>query len=363
MSDKLQKVLANNGVGSRREMESWIEQGRVSVNGALAKLGDRVEPTDQIRVDNHLLKRDQSAPVCRVLMYNKPEGELCSRTDPLGRLTVFDRLPIINSGRWIAVGRLDLNTSGLLLFTNDGELANRLMHPRHEVEREYAVRVFGEVDAKTLVTLQKGVELDDGMAKFTEIVARPNEEESINSWFNVSLSEGRNREVRRLWESQGVQVSRLIRLRYGPLSLQKRLPQGAWIELELTDVNALRKQVQLPVETETVVGIGDNKLDHVKLQRMRRSVKKHKARSGTPNKPNGAEADGADGQRTRKPNTGRPGANGGKGKGSRGKPNAGRTRAGTSDGQAGDKAGSKSGAKPKRTNPNRKKPTRQQQGQ
>jgi 23S rRNA pseudouridine2605 synthase len=374
MSDKLQKVLANNGVGSRREMESWIEQGRVSVNGALAKLGDRVEPLDQIRVDNHLLKRDQSAPVCRVLMYNKPEGELCSRTDPMGRLTVFDRLPNINSGRWIAVGRLDLNTAGLLLFTNDGELANRLMHPRHEVEREYAVRVFGEVDANTLITLQKGVELDDGMAKFTEIVARPNEEESINSWFNVSLSEGRNREVRRLWESQGVQVSRLIRLRYGPLSLQKRLPQGAWIELELTDVNTLRKQVQLPVETETVVGIGDNKLDHVKLQRMRRSVKKHKARAGTPNKPNadGTEVDGADGQRTRKPNErksngGRPGANGGKGKGNRGKPNVGRTRAGTSDAQPGDNAGgkpgTKSGTKPKRTNPNRKKPTRQQQGQ
>lgn len=375
MSDKLQKVLANNGVGSRREMETWIEQGRVSVNGAIATLGDRVEPTDQIRVDNNLLKRDQNAPVCRVLMYNKPEGELCSRTDPMGRLTVFDRLPNINSGRWIAVGRLDLNTAGLLLFTNDGELANRLMHPRHEVEREYAVRVFGEVDAKTLVTLQKGVELDDGIAKFTDIIARPNEEESINSWFNVSLSEGRNREVRRLWESQGVQVSRLIRLRYGPLSLQKRLPQGAWIELELNDVNALRKQVQLPVETETVVGIGDNKLDHVTLQRMRRSVKKHKERAGTPNKPNpdGTEATGSDGQRARKPNErnpngGRPGTNSGKGKGNRGKsgpgkPNVGRTRAGTSDAQPSDKPSVKTGTKPKRTNPNRKKPTRQQQGE
>ena len=369
MSDKLQKVLANNGVGSRREMETWIEQGRISVNGTVAKLGDRVEPTDQIRVDSNLLRRDQKAPVCRVLMYNKPEGELCSRTDPLGRLTVFDRLPNIQSGRWIAVGRLDLNTAGLLLFTNDGELANRLMHPRHEVEREYAVRVFGEVEAKTLVTLQKGVELDDGIAKFTHIVARPNEEESINSWYNVSLSEGRNREVRRLWESQGVQVSRLIRLRYGPLSLQKRLPQGAWIELELPDVNALRKQVQLPAETETVVGIGENKLDHVKISRMRRSVKKHKERVGTPGKPN-ADAESAtdtDAKGKRQPNprnsgTGRPSSKGSKvnrGKSGPGKPNVGRTRAGTSDAPS---TGAPAG-KPKRSSPNKKKPTRQQQGQ
>ncbi len=327
MSDKLQKVLANQGVGSRREMETWIEQGRISVNGTIATLGDRVEPNDQIRVDGNLLKRDQKAPVCRVLMYNKPEGELCSRTDPLGRQTVFDRLPNIQSGRWIAVGRLDLNTAGLLLFTNDGELANRLMHPRHEVEREYAVRVFGEVEPKTLKLLETGVELEDGLAKFTKIIARPNEEESINAWYNVSLSEGRNREVRRLWESQGVQVSRLIRLRYGPLSLQKRLPQGAWIELELTDVNALRKQVQLPAETETLVGINDNKLNHTQLSRMRKSVKKHKDRnakapvnandeSGNPETKN---------MPRRKPNNGKPQVHRTKGK----KGNLGRTRAGS----------------------------------
>ncbi len=327
MSDKLQKVLANQGVGSRREMETWIEQGRISVNGTIATLGDRVEPNDQIRVDGHLLKRDQKAPVCRVLMYNKPEGELCSRTDPLGRQTVFDRLPNIQSGRWIAVGRLDLNTAGLLLFTNDGELANRLMHPRHEVEREYAVRVFGEVEPKTLKLLETGVELEDGLAKFTKIIARPNEEESINAWYNVSLSEGRNREVRRLWESQGVQVSRLIRLRYGPLSLQKRLPQGAWIELELNDVNALRKQVQLPPETETLVGVNDNKLNHTKLSRMRKSVKKHKDRNAkAPIKAEGESASD-DTKRTsrRKPNNGKPQANRNNAK----KGNLGRTRAGT----------------------------------
>ena len=327
MSDKLQKVLANQGVGSRREMETWIEQGRISVNGTIATLGDRVEPNDQIRVDGHLLKRDQKAPVCRVLMYNKPEGELCSRTDPLGRQTVFDRLPNIQSGRWIAVGRLDLNTAGLLLFTNDGELANRLMHPRHEVEREYAVRVFGEVEAKTLKLLETGVELEDGLAKFTKIIARPNEEESINAWYNVSLSEGRNREVRRLWESQGVQVSRLIRLRYGPLSLQKRLPQGAWIELELDDVNALRKQVQLPPETDTLVGVNDNKLNHTKLSRMRKSVKKHKDRNAKVSIKAEGETASDDAKRTsrRKPNNGKPKANRNNGK----KGNLGRTRAGT----------------------------------
>lgn len=286
MSEKLQKILANNGVGSRREMETWISAGRVSVNGKIAHLGDRAEPSDHIRVDGHTVHIAQEKPVCRVLMYNKPEGELCTRTDPEGRMTVFDRLPKISKGRWIAVGRLDLNTSGLLLFTNDGELANRLMHPRHEIEREYAVRVFGKVENDTLNTLKKGVELEDGMAKFTHIVPRPSGDESINSWFNVTLSEGRNREVRRLWESQGVQVSRLIRLRYGPLELKKRLPQGAWIELELPEVNVLRKQVQLPPETETMVGIHDNKLDHSQLQRMRRSVKKHKETRKKANKRN-----------------------------------------------------------------------------
>lgn len=278
MSDKLQKVLANAGVGSRREMEKWIAAGRISVNGKVASLGDRVEPADKIRVDGNPLSTSKDTPVCRVLMYNKPEGELCSRKDPEGRPTVFDRLPAIKNGRWIAVGRLDINTSGLLLFTNDGELANRLMHPKHEIEREYSVRVFGEVEGKMLKRLTDGVKLEDGEAKFTEIVKKPGDEESQNSWYNVSLSEGRNREVRRLWESQGVQVSRLIRVRYGALELQKRLPQGGWVELGLPDLNTLRKSVQLPAETETLIKIDPGKLDHVKISRMRRSVKKHRVR-------------------------------------------------------------------------------------
>jgi 23S rRNA pseudouridine2605 synthase len=280
MSEKLQKVLANNGIGSRREMEKWIEQGRVSVNGNVAKLGDRVEEKDQIRVDGNPISRANEKAACRVLMYNKPEGELCSRTDPEGRATVFDRLPAIAGERWIAVGRLDINTSGLLLFTNDGELANRLMHPSHEVEREYAVRVFGEVTPAILRTLCKGVELDDGIAKFNHIHVRPADDEAVNQWFNVTLSEGRNREVRRLWESQGLQVSRLIRVRYGNLEMFKRLPQGAWIELDLENVNTLRKMVQLSDETVTKVLVQD-KLDHTKLSRMRRSVRKHKTNKVT----------------------------------------------------------------------------------
>lgn len=279
MTEKLQKVLANHGMGSRREMERWIEQGRVSVNGTVAKLGDRVDATAQIRVDGHNLSRSNEEPVCRVLMYNKPEGELCTRIDPEGRSTVFDRLPNISQGRWIAVGRLDINTSGLLLFTNDGELANRLMHPRCKIEREYAVRIFGEVSAKSLQALRKGVMLEDGVAKFTTIKPRPSsDDESMNNWFNVTLEEGRNREVRRLWETQDCQVSRLIRVRYGPVELQKRLPQGAWVELPLTDVNALRHMVQLPAENESMVDERQTKLDHARLSRMRRSVKKHKVR-------------------------------------------------------------------------------------
>lgn len=276
MSEKLQKVLAAHGLGSRREMERWISDGRVSVNGNTAELGARVEEGVQIRVDGHLVCTTGAPNVCRVLMYNKPEGEICSRNDPDGRTTVFERLPHITNGRWIAVGRLDINTCGLLLFTNDGELANRLMHPRCEVEREYAVRVFGEVDMPMLARLRKGVMLEDGEAKFTEIKPRPTDDDTMNRWFNVTLSEGRNREVRRLWESQEVQVSRLMRVRYGPLDLNKRLPQGGWIELPLDQVNALRRHVQLPDETESLVENKQTKLDHTRLSRMRRAVKKHR---------------------------------------------------------------------------------------
>ena len=283
MSEKLQKVLARAGVGSRREMEKYIDSNRVSVNGKVARLGDRVEENAVIRVDGHVVKIEQQEErVCRVLMYHKPEGELCTRKDPEGRRTVFDRLPRLEGDRWIAIGRLDINTSGLLLFTNDGELANRLMHPKYEVEREYSARVFGEVTNQTLRTLTKGVELDDGPAKFLKI--KPMGGEGINKWFNVTLTEGRNREVRRLWQSQEVEVSRLIRIRYGKLELNKRLPQGGWEELKLEDVNYLRKSVKMRPETQTKLSVMPEKRKdkRAKINQIRKAVKKHNQRAQKP---------------------------------------------------------------------------------
>lgn len=283
MSEKLQKVLARAGVGSRREMEKYIDANRVSVNGKVAKLGDRVEEDALIRVDGHIVKIEQKADrICRVIMYHKPEGELCTRKDPEGRRTVFDRLPRIEGERWIAIGRLDINTSGLLLFTNDGELANRLMHPKYEVEREYSARVFGEVTNETLKTLTQGVELEDGLARFLKI--KPMGGEGINKWFNVMLTEGRNREVRRLWQSQDVEVSRLIRIRYGQLELNKRLPQGGWEELQLKDVNYLRNSVRLPNETETKLSVMPEKRKdkRAKINQIRKAVKKHNQRVQKP---------------------------------------------------------------------------------
>ncbi|MEY8216252.1 MAG: 23S rRNA pseudouridine(2605) synthase RluB [Colwellia sp.] len=273
-SEKLQKVLARAGKGSRREIEAMISSGRVSVDGKNAYLGDRVDGTEQIRIDGHQVKLTaQSEAICRVLMYNKPEGEMCTRKDPEGRPTVFDRLPPLETGRWVAVGRLDINTSGMLLFTTDGELANRLMHPSQRVEREYAVRVFGEINEAMLQTLRAGVKLEDGPARFQKITYRGGE--GRNHWFHVVLSEGRNREVRRLWESQDVQVSRLIRVRYGDMDMQRQLPLGGWTELGLKEVNYFRKLVQLKTETQSKVKVDEKAMDNAKSRRIRRSVKKH----------------------------------------------------------------------------------------
>lgn len=252
--EKLQKVLARAGQGSRREIEAIIAENRVSVDGKIATLGDRINVHSgvKVRIDGNLINLTQAQKeVCRVLMYYKPEGELCTRHDPEGRATVFDRLPRLNGARWIAVGRLDINTSGLLLFTTDGELANRLMHPSREVEREYSVRVFGLVDEAMLARLKKGVQLEDGPANFKDIKFVGGV--GVNQWFDVTLMEGRNREVRRLWESQGIQVSRLIRIRYGNIKLMKTLPRGGWQEMALDEVNYLRDLVGLPPETETKV--------------------------------------------------------------------------------------------------------------
>lgn len=230
-NEKLQKVLARAGFGSRRELEKWIDAGRVSINGKKAKLGDRVGPEDRIHVDGKQLSKQRVATKKRrVLIYNKPLGEVTTMNDPEGRATVFDRLPRIVGGRWIVVGRLDINTMGLLIFTTDGELANKLMHPSSEIEREYAVRVLGEVTPDMLTRLTSGIELDDGKASFNTVVRSGGE--GANQWYHVTLSEGKNREVRRLWESQGVTVSRLMRVRYGPITLPKFVRTGRWEELD-----------------------------------------------------------------------------------------------------------------------------------
>ena len=242
VTEKLQKVLAAAGYGSRREVERWITNGRISVNGKVASLGDRVSDKDSIEVDG---RRFQAASKeIRVLLYNKPEGEICTRSDPEGRPTVFDRLPSIRGERWVAVGRLDINTSGLLLFTNNGELANKLMHPSSGIDREYSVRVYGNVDDDMLQRLREGVLLEDGAARFSDIV--PGQEKGANRWFTVALMEGRNREVRRLWESQGVEVNRLKRVRFGPIFLPSYTRPGQWLELEHQAIADLCDQAGLP---------------------------------------------------------------------------------------------------------------------
>jgi 23S rRNA pseudouridine2605 synthase len=242
---KLQKVLANLGLGSRRKMERWIEEGRVTVDGSVATLGDRVHAGQALRLDGKPLEVDAAEQV-RVLLYHKPVREVCSRDDPEGRKTVFERLPKLKSGRWISVGRLDFNTSGVLLFTTDGALANALMHPSSAIEREYLVRVMGRVDEPMLERLKDGVELDDGLARFSDI--QEGGGDGINRFFYVVLMEGRNREVRRLWESQGTTVSRLKRVRYGEVFLPSKLKKGQWLELPQRDVDVIYQMAGLPTK-------------------------------------------------------------------------------------------------------------------
>ncbi len=243
--EKLQKVLARAGLGSRREMERWIEEGRIAVNGRVATLGDRVDEKVRITVDGRSL---DTAPAVqtRCILYHKPPGEVCSRKDPEGRRTVFERLPKLKSGRWISIGRLDFNTSGLLLFTTDGDLANALMHPSSNIEREYMVRVMGKVEMEMLHRMVEGVMLEDGMARFTDITDAGGE--GINRWFYVVLMEGRNREVRRLWESQGLTVSRLKRVRYGEVFIPSRVKQGQWAEMEPAEIKSLYRMANLPMK-------------------------------------------------------------------------------------------------------------------
>lgn len=243
MDEKLQKVLARAGVGSRREMERWIEQGRIKVNDKVATLGERVSEKDAIKVDNKFISQKRTQVQQRVIVYHKPVGEVCTRDDPEGRKTIFSNLPKLRTGRWISVGRLDLNTSGLLLLTTDGELANKLMHPSSEIEREYAVRVLGEVSPEIIKELKTNVPLDDGDAHFSDVQAAGGE--GANHWFNVTLKEGRNREVRRLWEYFGFAVSRLMRVRYGNIKLERRVRPAKSEDLTEKELTELYQSVGL----------------------------------------------------------------------------------------------------------------------
>lgn len=245
--ERIQKILARAGYGSRRKIEVWIKEGKILVNGVPAILGQKITETADIQLDGQRLRlasRLKATP--RVLLYHKKMGEVCSRDDPERRDTVFKNLPPIKPGRWISVGRLDINTDGLLLFTNDGELANKMMHPSSELEREYAVRVLGSVTDEMLENLRKGVMLEDGKASFTNIVFAGGE--GANSWFHVTLKEGRNREVRRLWESQDVKVSRLRRIRYGSIKLERRLRPGQHEDLPVRQTRNLYEDLGLEID-------------------------------------------------------------------------------------------------------------------
>ena len=236
---KLHKVLAEAGLGSRRDMEELIIAGRVSVNGEPAHIGQRILPTDQVRINGKLIQRRVSKKPPRVLVYHKPAGEIVSHNDPDGRPSVFERLPTMKAGKWLAVGRLDFNTEGLLLFTTSGDLANRLMHPRYGIDREYAVRTLGELEEGMRQKLLAGVELEDGLAQFSRVADGGGE--GVNKWYRVTIGEGRNREVRRMFEAIGLTVSRLIRTRYGALVLPPNLKRGRWDEMDEHAVRALLK--------------------------------------------------------------------------------------------------------------------------
>jgi len=244
--ERLQKLLAAAGFGSRREIETWIAAGRVTVRGQVAKLGDRASPGDALFLDGREIRISAQPGTPRVIAYHKPTGELVTRSDPAGRPTVFDKLPKLSPGRWVSIGRLDLNSSGLLLFTDSGELANQLMHPRQEIEREYEVRVQGGLGAEALQQLRAGVQLEDGPAKFKKIETMQGRKDSgTNRWYRVVLMEGRNREVRRMVEAAGARVSRLMRVRFGPISLPLDLPPGRCVEVDAGETQDLLQTVRI----------------------------------------------------------------------------------------------------------------------
>jgi len=247
MSDKLQKLLAHAGYGSRREIETWISDGRITVNGKRAKLGDRASASDRVLVDGKMARLSvQQKETIKALIYHKPEGEICTRNDPKGRPTIFEKLPAIPGGRWVSVGRLDINTSGLILLTNNGELANKLMHPSTGLEREYLVRIRGEASAETITKLTRdGVDIDGKPAKFDSVLSADMSEEGTNHWYRVVIREGRYREVRRMWDAVGHTVSRLKRIRYGTIRLTRDIKQGQHTKIAPMQLEKLVNSVDL----------------------------------------------------------------------------------------------------------------------
>ncbi|MEM7195670.1 MAG: pseudouridine synthase [Pseudomonadota bacterium] len=237
--ERLQKYLSSIGVGSRRKVDSWIAEGRVRVNGQVAQPGIRVTEKSRISIDGKPVRARAAESKTRFIIYNKPEGEICTRSDPQNRPTVFRQLPRLKGERWVVVGRLDINTRGLLLFTNSGSAANRLMHPSNMVEREYLCRVFGEVNKQTVERLLEGIAIDGRKSSFLKVKRQRGE--GRNTWYKVVLTQGRYREVRRLWEKVGCQVNRLVRIRYGPVELPRSLRQGQWSELSAGEVNRLMR--------------------------------------------------------------------------------------------------------------------------
>ena len=271
--ERIQKVLARMGLGSRREIESWIKAGRITVNGKLAKLGDSITTEDRVQLDKKQIKfprKTDSRP--KVITYHKPAGEICTRKDAEGRTTVFSKLPRLKGARWVSIGRLDINTYGLLLFTNDGDLANRLMHPSSNIDREYAVRVVGKVNEDMLKRLQAGVELEDGPARFSDIVDSGGE--GANHWYHVTLMEGRNHEVKRLWESQGITVSRLIRVRFGPIILPRNSRTGTIRELDDKELDALYEWLDIKSEGRSITRAGRGAISSARNKSPRRTSRR-----------------------------------------------------------------------------------------